>query len=150
MRILSATLAIALLAGCGPAEQPAADSAVMAPAPVAALTLADFAGTWQNTATIVGTENPVPSTLTGSADGSTWTTTLEGRPAIPTTAMLVGDSLITQTEEYESVLRKGVMVSVRTAAVMRDGMMMGNMVATYKTPAGEEKVNGTIQGTRAP
>ena len=154
-RTAQALVALALLAACGTAKDAPMDSATaMAPAPAPAMaatpTLADFAGTWQMVSTLTGAAKPVSSITTGSADGSTWTTKPEGRPDVNVQASIVGDSLVTQTAEFESVLRKGVMVTVRTASVLKDGMLMGNMVATYKTPKGEEAVAGTVTGTRAP
>lgn len=152
MRTTQAILVLAALAACGGAKDAPADTSAMAttPAMAAAPTLASFAGTWNMTSTLVGTEKPVTSTLVGSPDGATWTMSLEGRPNVAVQSSIVGDSLIGQTAEYESVLRKGVMVTVRTASVLKDGMLMGNMVATYKTPKGEEVVTGTTSGTRAP
>ncbi len=152
-RTTQALVTLALLAACGTAKDAPMDSAAaMAPAPAMAAppTLADFAGTWQMVSTLTGAEKPVSSVMTGSADGSTWTMKLEGRPDVPVQASIVGDSLVGQSAEYESVLRKGVKVTVRTASVLKDGMLMGNMVATYKTPKGEEVVTGTVTGTRAP
>jgi hypothetical protein len=72
----------------------------------------------------------------------------EGRDNIPLQVSIVGDSLVAQSAEYESVLRPGVMVTVRTASVRHDDMLMGNMVATYRTPEGEQRVAGTIEGRR--
>ena len=147
-----ALVLLGMLTACGGAKDAPADSTAMAPAPAmaAAPKLSDFAGTWNMTSTLAGVEKPVTSTLMGSADGATWTITLEGRPNVPVTASIVGDSLISQTAEYESILRKGVMVTVRTASVLSNGMLMGNMVATYKTPKGEEVVVGTTSATKAP
>lgn len=145
MRLAPAMLIAVAIAACSPAEQPVVEEALPA-----APTLADFAGTWQNSATLTGVEAPVLSTMTGTEAGTDWTMTLEGRDPVPLQVSIVGDSLITQTGEYESILRPGVMVTVRTAGVIHDGMLMGNMVATYKTAAGEEQVTGTIQGTRVP
>jgi hypothetical protein len=73
---------------------------------------------------------------------------LEGRPAIPVSVSIAGDSLIMQSEEYESILRPGVMVTVRTAAVVHDDTMTGSLVTHYHTSTGEEQVVGTLQGTR--
>jgi hypothetical protein len=98
---------------------------------------------------LTGVANPVPSTLTVNADG-TASMSLEGRPNVAVTTSISGDSLIAESAEYESVLRKGVMVTTRVAAVMSGNTMNGNMIATYKTPAGPEVVNGTITGTRNP
>ena len=149
MRLAVALFAVAAVAACAAKEESAMDSAAPAAA-AAAPTLADFAGTWNVSNVLEGTPDTVKSTLTSSADGSTWTLTLEGRPNIAVTASMSGDSLVTQSAEYESVLRKGVMVTVRTAGVMQGGMIVGNLVATYKTPTGEQIVNGTFTSTRAP
>jgi hypothetical protein len=114
----------------------------------AAPSLADFTGTWTNTVTLTGAAAPIPSTMTATADPAGWTMSLEGRPPIKVSATIVGDSLVTQSEEYESVLRAGVRVTVRTATVIKDGRMMGSVTATYMTPTGTEVVPGTIEGTR--
>lgn len=143
MRI-AALFALVALTACAPKEEETPP-----PPPPAGPTVADFAGTWNVGALLEGTPDTVKSTLTGAADG-TWTMSLEGRPNIPVTASMSGDSLVTQTAEYESVLRKGVMVTVRTAAVMMNGMMHGNMEATYKSASGSEVVKGTITGSKAP
>ena len=142
MRSLSAVLVIAVLSACGAPKD-------AAPPPPAGPTLADFAGTWENTATLTGVAAPVASTMTGTADTTGWTTTLQGRASIPLHVSVVGDSLIAQTGEYESILRKGVMVTTRTAAVLKDGQLVGTVTAEYKTAKGMEKVAGTIEGKRA-
>ena len=142
MRSIPALLVVALFTACGPADEPAEQAS--------GPTLADFAGAWQNTVMVEGTEEPIMSTMGGSADGSDWKMTLEGRPDIPVQVSMMGDSLIAVTAEYESVLRAGVMVTVRTASVLSDGMLMGNMVATYRMPDGQEQVMGTLHGMRAP
>jgi hypothetical protein len=97
-----------------------------------------------------GVDEPVQSTMTGSASGDDWTMSLEGRPAIPVQVSVQGDSLIAVSDEYESILRPGVMTTVRTASVLEGDMLMGTIVATYRTPEGDERVAGTLHGTRVP
>ena len=145
MRAIALLLTAAVLTACAAKEEEAP-----APAPPAAPTLADFAGTWNTKAVLEGTADTVMSTLTGTADAASWTMSLEGRPNIPLTVSIVGDSLVIQSAEYESVLRKGVMVTVRTASLMSNGALVGNLVATYKTPTGEQVVKGTSTSTKAP
>jgi hypothetical protein len=147
MRFAVALLAVAAVTACAAKEEPAADSAAPA-ASAAAPTVADFAGTWNTSSVLEGTPDTVKSTLTGTADGA-WTMTLEGKN-VPLTVSMSGDSLIAQSAEYESVLRKGVMVTVRTAGVRSGDTMTGNVVATYKTPTGDQIVNGTFMSTKAP
>ncbi len=143
MRQVAAALLIALIAACAPKEE-------AAPPAQAAITLADFAGTWQTASVLEGSPDTVRSTMSGTADPASWTISLEGRPNVPVTVNVVGDSLIGQTAEYESVLRPGVMVTVRTASVLSDGMLHGNLTATYKTPTGDQVVKGTMTSTKAP
>lgn len=146
MRIAVSLLALTLIAACAPKDEVPADSAAAAPA---APTIADFAGTWNTTAVLEGTPDTVRSTTVINADG-TGSITLEGRPNIATTLTISGDSLISQTAEYESILRKGVMVTVRNASVLSNGMMVGNMEATYKVGTGTQVVKGTSMGMKAP
>lgn len=144
MRTVPAVLVVCLAAACAPKEEAKAPPATP-PGP----TLATFAGTWQNKSVVEGSKDTVPSTMTSSPDGVTWTLSMQGRPNIPVTVSIAGDSLIGQTAEFESVLRKGVMVTVRTASVLKDGMLTGTLVATYKTAKGTEVAKGTMVGTRA-
>ncbi|UCC25264.1 MAG: hypothetical protein JSU98_16310 [Gemmatimonadales bacterium] len=143
MRIPATLLTLLLVAACGGGEEGAPEMPEAAGPMVA-----DFAGNWQTMAMLEGTPDPVPSTLAGSADGSEWTMTLEGRDPVPLTASIVGDSLVLVSDPYESVLREGVMVTIRTAGVLQeDGRMMGTLVATYQTPEGEQVVSGTFEST---
>ena len=148
MRAAATLLAVVLVAGCAAQDEATQDGATMEETTTADPTLADFAGTWEVTSTLEGTPDPVPSTMTGTEDASTWTMSLEGRPNIPLRVSMEGDSLIAHTEEYESILRPGVMVTVRTASVLEGDALSGTLVATYNTPTGEEVVRGTTTGTR--
>lgn len=141
MRRLAALLVVSLLAACAPKDE--------APAAAAGPTLADFAGTWQVSTTLPNSPTPIPSTLTGGAT-SPWTMSLEGRPNIEVTASVVGDSLIGVSAEYESILRKGVMVTVRTANAKTATGLAGTVTATYRSPTGTEVVQGTMTATKAP
>lgn len=141
----AALFTLALVIACAGGEE----APPPPPPPAAAPTLADFAGTWQVATVLEGTPDTVRSSMTGTADGA-WTMSLEGRPNVPLTVTVAGDSLVGQSAEYESVLRPGVMVTVRTASVMSNGMLNGNVRATYKTPTGEQVVNGTFTATRSP
>lgn len=144
MRTTASVLSLVLLAACAPKEE--APPAETAAAP--AVSIADFAGTWNTTTTLPGFD-PVQSQLIANADG-TGSLILTGRDPIPTTLSIMGDSLISVSAEYESVLRPGVMVTTRTAAVRNGDTLNGVLTATYRTASGEEVVTGTLQSTRAP
>ncbi len=149
MRLTATMLGVALLAACAPADDTAEQATEQPTEQPAGPTLADFAGTWEFLVTVEGAAEPVSVLISGSADGSDWVMTAEDRDPIPMTVSVQGDSMIGETAEYESLLREGVMVRVRTASVLADGMLTGVMTATYTTADGEELVPGTVSGTRA-
>ena len=142
--VLAASL---LLLACAPKEK--APEPAAPPPPPPAPTVADFAGTWNATTNMTGAEKPVETTLTLNADG-TGTMTAAGRDPIPLTLSMAGDSLIAVSAEYESLLRKGVKVTIRTANHRGGDELHGNVVATYKTAKGDEVVAGTMTAKKAP
>ena len=108
-----ALVALALVA-CAGGEKKEADSAAAATATVgpAALDLASLAGKWTQVVMAEGSDSViVTSELNAGADASSWTITLPGRPAQPVRVTVSGDSVMTEAGPYESVLRKGVMVT---------------------------------------
>ncbi|CAN5615086.1 hypothetical protein BH23GEM9_BH23GEM9_35510 [soil metagenome] len=148
--ILAIVPAILILAACGSPDQDA-PPVVDDPAPAASgATLADFAGTWNNEVRLEGVAEPVSSRFVGSADGTGWVMNLEGRDPIPLRASVVGDSLITESETYESILRPGVSTRARSAMARNGNDAAGTVVVTYRTDAGDEVVRGTMRATRTP
>ncbi|MGQ0767360.1 MAG: hypothetical protein ACT4OZ_17055 [Gemmatimonadota bacterium] len=118
---------------CGGGETPAADSSAAAPM-TPTLSLADLAGTWTQTVTTEGSDSVlVTSTLTGTADASSWTITLPGRQPMPVQIMVAGDSIMTSSGPYESVLRPGVQVTTNGVARLVNGEMVGTTIARYVT-----------------
>jgi len=144
----TAALALLFIAACAPKEKPAEPPAAPPPPPPAP-SVADYAGTWNTTVTMTGAKAPVETQLVSAADGS-WTMVAKDRAPVPLTMSMSGDSLIAVSAEYESLIRKGVMVSIRTASVRSGDSMNGVVVATYKTKKGDEVVNGTMTATKAP
>jgi hypothetical protein len=142
MRPLLAISMIVAFAACGPADTESADDADTR--------LADFAGTWDNVVSLEGTEEPVHSQTVVQPDGTEWTMLLEGRDPIPLSVSTQGDSVITESDSYESILRPGVTTRVRTAAVMEAGAMVGNVTVNYAEEGAEAEVRGTLRATRAP
>ena len=148
MRNSAMVLSLLLLTACGGADDggmaASGDDTSGAQAP----SVEDFIGTWNTTVVLEGTANPVPAVLDSSPDGSAWTLNLQGRSPIDMTVSISGDSLVAVSMPYPSILRDGVTVTVRTAGVLREGDMVGKVLATYQTPDGEELVPGTMRGTR--
>ena len=159
-RINSRCLALALgipLMGCA-AEETAQDELVedttaMAPEP-AAPSLADFAGTWTFTGTTETGQTPPPYELTATADQSGWTfrfPDLPERGDIPVRVLEVsGDSVVTETDRFESALRPGLQVWTHTVYRREGDRLVGDLVAHYETTGADSVLNIAVEGTRAP
>ena len=148
MKTLSTLMVFTLVAACGgdSNDAPATEEAA-ATMEATGPSLADLTGTWNLMAMVDGTPDPISVVVEFAADGSAMMT-LPDRDPMAMTVTMTGDSIIMQGPEYESVIREGVTVSTRTAAVVHDDMMMGSLTATYQSADGTEIVGGTMEGTR--
>lgn len=132
----------ALLVGCGPGEQPAME---------ATISLADVAGTWSVEALPeMGDSALVTYQMVATDNTEGWTVTFPDRDPLPVQVVAVeGDSIITETGPYESLLREGVMVTTRSVTRMQDGNLIGTFVAHYETMGADSVLQGRQRGTRS-
>jgi hypothetical protein len=153
MRFFVSLCCAAVVAGCSkPDAPPAADTtAVAAPAP-APISLAEVAGKWTVRTMAENSDSVlVTSEMTATADTSGWVTIVPGRPPLPTRVIEVaGDSITTEFGPFESVLRPGVQVTTRTVMRMRDGKLVGSLVARYVTTGADSVTRLRLEATRAP
>ena len=148
-RILVGVLVVA--AACAKQETPAADTAAAAPPPPKALALADVAGNWTQKAYKEGTDSlMVTGDVSGTADAAGWMITLPGRKAMPMTVSVDGDSMMTASGPYESVLRKGVQVTTNGVLRMKDGMLVGSTTAHYTVKTADSVLHLRMELTRKP
>jgi hypothetical protein len=150
---------IALVAlGCGKAADKPAD-AEMAEAPpaeaapaAAGISLNDVAGTWKIRSAVEGNEKQtVIYDLVATADRSGWTINFPNRDPIPVRVVAVeGDSIVTESGPFESVLRKGVMVNSRVVVRLQDGKLVGTTTARYQVSGPDTLARLNVEGTRAP
>ena len=147
-----------LLAACAkkedakPAESAMAAPAMAAPAPTPApFSLSDAAGKWDYVAkTPTGDTVLVHAVLTATADPDHWTLLFKGRTPVPLRVTVSGDSAITVAGPYESVLRKGVMVTTNGSMHMTNGKLVGHSVAHYATKSADSVRHLIIEATRKP
>lgn len=153
MRFFVSLCCAAVVAGCSKPDAPPAQdtTAVAAPAPTP-ISLADIAGKWvirtmaENSDSVL-----VTSEMTATADTSGWVTIVPGRPPLPTRVIEVaGDSITTEFGPFESVLRPGVQVTTRTVMRLRDGRLVGSLVARYVTTGADSVTRLRLEATRAP
>jgi hypothetical protein len=145
MRRLVLALGAAVLAGCS-SEAPPADP----PAPPT-LNAADLAGTWTFQTRGETSDSVLVTytvTATGTADG--WMITLPGRDPMPMVVTIAGDSIMTRTGPYESVLRQGVQVTTDGVLRLMDGKLVGTSNAHYASAGADSLVRLRMEGTRNP
>ncbi|MDH4046417.1 MAG: hypothetical protein OEW06_18370 [Gemmatimonadota bacterium] len=147
MRVLVLLCSAALVVGCAPAEeQPATDMADTQ----AAVSLADFAGVWAVTAMPETSDSALTTfdlVATDAMDG--WSMNPPNREPIPMRVVLVdGDSVVSETGPYASLLRDGVMVTLRSVTRLDGGMLTGTFVAHYATTSADSVVSGRMHGMR--
>lgn len=150
MRRLMVLCCAAVLVACAKKDQPpAADTTAMAPP---AATMADMAGKWSMQTKRVGSDSVLLTyELNATADTSGWTITFTGRDPIPLrVSPMAGDSVVTETGQYESALRKGVQVWTHSVMRMEGGNLVGTTVAHYAVKTADSVVNLRAEGTRAP
>ena len=89
--------------------------------------------------------------LMATADTTGWMQHFAGRDPIPMRVLAVaGDSVITETGPFESVLRPGVQVTTHSVMRLQDGRLVGTTIARYKTSGPDSVVRIRTEGTRRP
>lgn len=139
-----------LLFGCAKTETAATDSAA-APAPTpAGLTAGDLTGKWDMRAVPVsGDTTPTTFVITAGTDNTGWTLTYPNRAPLPMRITIDGDSVVSESEPYESVRRKGVQVRTNTVLRLEGENLVGSAVARYTTKGADSVLNLRVTGTRA-
>lgn len=149
MRCLMIALAVGSLAACEKkVEEP--PPAVVVPAPPAVtIDMATVAGTWDLQIMGMGSDSVLTTgTLVATGDTGGWILNLMKRDPMALQVTVSGDSIIAQAPEYESVLRKGVMVRTTSVYRMVGPNLNGLTTATYKGVGPDSVVVLRSVGTR--
>lgn len=160
MRVVISCSTTLLLAACAKADAPKVDTAAAsapaaAPAPPPApapLALADVAGKWEMRATPAsGTDTASTiTTFTTTADTAGWTMTLPSGVAVPLHVVAAGDSVVTTSDVYSSVRRKGQKVHTVSTLRLADGKLKGTTVAHYHVKTADSVLVLNSEATRKP
>jgi hypothetical protein len=150
MRRLALALSTLMLAACAKKEEPAPPPPPEAPPAPAPINLASVAGNW-DFKVMPATGDSVVTTFTLVATGDTtgWTMTLPKRKALALKVTVSGDSVMTVSPQYESVLRKGMKVSTNSTFHMVGDKLVGTTIAHYAVKTADSVVNLRTEGTRA-
>jgi len=109
--------------------------------------LSDVAGTWDGKSMVGPKDSVVASfVVTATADGKGWTMKLPNRDPIPTRILAMGgDSVVTESGPFQSILRPGQMVTTRTIGHYKGDTMTGWFEARY---ASGDVLRGKAAATR--
>ena len=150
-----------LVAACAKKDQAVNDSAAgvaatpapaAAPAPPAALSLADVAGKWQvrsvpESGTDTSSTNYV---LTATADTTGWFITFPSGLKVPVHVTASGDSVIQKTGTFASQRRKGVKVTTEGSFKLQNGKLVGTTIAHYSKAGPDSVLHLRTEGTKMP
>lgn len=145
MRRIALSL-VAFALACGGAEEaPPAEEAAMAPG----VDLASLAGTWTLRTTPDMRDTVITSEIYISGTTEGWTMTMPGQEPVPVRVRVEGDSIMTETGPFASVLRPGVMVTTSAVYHVMGDHLMGTLVARYEGAA-DSLMTGRQEATRNP
>lgn len=153
-------IGLSLLAACTTKADHRSDSAggamdtthgAMASANGGTISLADVAGTWHNVSRPAsGTDTTsTKTTINAKADTTGWTL-VAGNTTVPLHVRVDGDSILTTSEPYPSVRRKGTTVRTMSTYRLRDGKLVGTTVAHYAVKTADSVLVLNAEATRAP
>jgi hypothetical protein len=128
-------------------------TAAPAAAPAPAIALADVAGKWAvRLMPESGDSTLAKYEIVATGDSSGWTLNFPKRKPIPIRVVAVaGDSIVGEAGPFESVLRKGVKVTVsRSVYRLQDGKLVGATTAHYATSGPDSVAHLRFEATRAP
>ena len=150
MRIAVLLVTAVVVAGCSKEAPPAADTTAIAPPAAGATSMASMSGMWNVNVMPVGRDTVLTSYVLNATDSTNWTFTFTGRTdAIPMRVTgTSGDTLLTEAGPFESGVRAGQQVSVKTKNWIQDGKLMGLVDANYAGTPADSIVKLRAEGTR--
>lgn len=166
-RIPSLLALLVALAGCSSKDRSASDTAAAVtaipdsaagatmaatPAAPAPITLGAVAGRWDMRAVPEsGDTTPTTYVLTATADSTGWMIAFPDRAPVKLRILSVsGDSIVAESDRYQSVRRRGVQVMTRNTMRLQGDRLVGHTVAHYKTTGPDSVLQLRTEGTRRP
>jgi hypothetical protein len=156
MRLLALALSASIFTACNkkesaPPPPPPPAMAPMAPMASTPINLQSLAGTWKFKVMGAASDSVLTTyTLVVAADTTGWMMTLPNRKPMRMHVMVMGDSVMLSSPQYESVLRKGQQVTLSSVMHVMGDKLMGTTMAHYVTKGPDSLVALRSEGTKAP
>ena len=141
---------VVVLAACSTKETPPADTTAAMPAPAPAMSAASVTGMWNVKVMPVGRDTVLTSYVLNANDTTAWKFVFAGRSDTVTMRItgMSGDTLLSEAGPFESGVRKGQQVSVKSKTWMQDGKLVGSVDAHYAGTPADSIVHLRSEGTR--
>jgi hypothetical protein len=135
MRFKALAAGILVLAACTKKDSAPADSSAMdttaAAEPVTSL--ASFAAVWDVSAKPEGKDSVATTYVLNTTDTTDWTFAFPGgKPIHMRVTGIKGDTVMTETDVFESSVRKGLKAHTTGTSWIQDGKMVGKITAHYQ------------------
>lgn len=139
MRFTALLGCVALMAACSkkdsaPVADSAADTTAVAPPTVPGRSLGSIAAIWNVTVKPEGKDSVATTYVLNTTDTTAWLFAFPGgKPNKMRVTEIRGDTLMTETDWFESSVRKGLMARSTSVTWIQDGKMIGKTTVRYKT-----------------
>lgn len=154
MRLTALAGCVVLVAGCTTKEAPpAADTTAVMPAPTSApaapASLASVAGVWNVNVKPEGQDTVVATYVLNTTDSTAWSFAFpNGKPIAMRVTSVRGDTLLTETDWFDSSVRKGLKARSSSTAWLQDGKLVGRTVVSYQTSGADTVRTFVTEGTK--
>ena len=135
MRIAALLGCAVLTVSCTAKESapPADTTAATVPAGPEPVALAHLAGIWNVTVRPEGKDSVATTYILNNTDTTDWTFQFpNGKPSHQRVTAIHGDTVLLETDWYDSNVRKGLKVRTNSAVMEVDGKLMGRTTAHYQ------------------
>ena len=149
-RVIPLFATLLVLACAQETTEEAADEVADTTAAVETISLSDLAGTWNMRTTSTDPADTLANDYQIVIDGASWTMIFPERDPVAATAVVDGDSIVTDSEPFESVRQPGTTVTTHGVFHMEGDRLVGDVTATWQTAAGDSVGELRTEGTRAP
>jgi hypothetical protein len=143
-------IATLLVLGCAQETTEEATDEVADTTAAQGISLADLAGTWNMRTTSTDPADTLVNEYQIVVDGGSWTMLFPERDPVAVTAVVDGETIVTDSEPFESVRHPGMMVTTHGVFHVEGERLVGDVTATWQTAAGDSAGQLRTEGTRAP
>ena len=146
MRFAALLGCVALVTGCAKTEAPATDTAAAEP-PHMSLTRLGYI--WDMNVRPEGKDSVVTTYILNATDTTEWNFAFtNGKPTRMTVTKVVGDTVYTDTDWFDSSVRPGLKAKSSSVVWLMDGKLVGKNTVKYQTTGPDTLRVYDVEGTR--